>query len=284
MTRQPTYFIAHGSPFWLVQPNDPAPQFLKKWGKELLAGPNRPKTLLIISAHWETNATVKVTTAPTHKLFYDYYNFPKKFYDIKYPAKGDPEVANETIALLKAAGFHAVPETERGLDHGVFTPLIYLFPKQEIPVVQLSLPITNDPAEYYKMGQALQPLRDRGVMIAGAGFLLHNLRLMMTRMNDGTKPDAPREPWASEFVEATEKAALKFTGESRRQEVMKLYKLKSYLTAHPSPEHFAPFVVAAGAGGEDPGKLIHSRWEAGVVNEDTFQFGGVEVVDNGQEL
>ncbi|KAJ3237492.1 hypothetical protein HDU78_004051 [Chytriomyces hyalinus] len=275
--RQPCYFIAHGSPMWLVKPHEPAPVYLKTvLGPQILNSSNKPSTLLIISAHWETESALRVTTAPKHNLLYDYYNFPSNFYDIKYPARGDPKVAQETIQLLKAAGFQVAEEKERGLDHGVFTPLIYMFPNQELPIVQLSLPITNNAADYYRMGEALQPLREKGVMIAGAGFLLHNLRLMMSKMQQtsmGRTVSETKEPWAEEFVTASERAVLEFRGQSRKEEVLKLVKLPSYRTAHPTPEHFAPLIVAAGAAGEDVGHLIHSRWEAGVVSEDTFRFG-----------
>ncbi|KAJ3072466.1 hypothetical protein HDU98_003542 [Podochytrium sp. JEL0797] len=273
--KQPAYFLAHGSPFWLVNKTDSGPTFLKSLGKQILSSPHPPKSMLIISAHWETNNGLRITTSAQHKLLYDYYGFPKEFYDVKYPAKGDPVMAEETARLLRTAGFKVTEEPTRGLDHGVFTPLIYLFPNQEIPIVQLSLPITNSTEEYYRMGEALKPLRDQGVMIVGSGFLLHNLRVMINGMHTAKSTD-PLLPWAKEFVEAAEKATLESTGSARKRNVLALFQLGSYHTAHPSPEHFAPFVVAAGVAGEDVGELIHKQWFGGFSSEDSFRFGSLK--------
>ncbi|KAJ1550209.1 hypothetical protein HK405_001147, partial [Cladochytrium tenue] len=126
--RLPAYFLAHGNPYWLVTPTESGPRFLSKLGRRILQWPAaaRPRAVLIVSAHWETSPGLRVTSVQKHKLLYDYYGFPDSFYDIQYPADGEPEVAAEASRLLSAAGFAVANETKRGLDHGAFTPLLYL--------------------------------------------------------------------------------------------------------------------------------------------------------------
>ncbi|KAI9335770.1 Extradiol ring-cleavage dioxygenase, class III enzyme, subunit B [Obelidium mucronatum] len=289
---QPTYFLAHGNPFWLVEKNGAGPTFLKKLGKQILSSPSPPTSVLIVSAHWETHDGVKVTTNETHSLLYDYYGFPKNFYDIKYPAKGDPAMAKETIELLKRAGFKAQPEADRGLDHGAFTLLLYMFPQQQLPIVQLSLPVTSSPTEYYRLGEALRPLRSQGVLILGAGYLLHNLRIMIPKMSQNPKETDPILPWAQEFINATRNAVLEKQGnggQRRRDAVVGLFGNEHFRMAHPTPEHFAPFVVAAGAGssggggggGDDTVELVHEYWFAGCESQDSYRFGSVPLGGGG---
>ena len=122
----PCYFIAHGSPLWIGEPNSKGPEFLKSLGKQILSLPQRPKSLIIISAHWETQPEIRISSADQHNLLYDYYGFPKHFYDVKYPAKGDPLIANKAKALLEKDGFVVENDHERGLDHGIFIPLMYM--------------------------------------------------------------------------------------------------------------------------------------------------------------
>ncbi|KAJ3416163.1 hypothetical protein HDV05_002808 [Chytridiales sp. JEL 0842] len=272
MIRQPTYFLAHGNPTWLGLPNASGPTFLKSLGKKLLSSPNRPKAVVIISAHWETQPHVKVTTVDKHSLLYDFYGFPKEYYEIKYPAVGHPEVAERAKRLLEAGGFKVADETKRGLDHGVFTPLLYMFPNQEIPVVAISLPITTDPIKYYQLGKSLSPMRNEGALIIGAGYITHNLGVFREK---GMSEQFTKkiDDWARSFVETVEEAVASTKGPQRLQALLATYKHPHYQKAHPTPEHYAPLLVAAGAGEEEEGKLIHSAWEFGCFTEDSFQFG-----------
>ncbi|KAJ3025781.1 UNVERIFIED_CONTAM: hypothetical protein HDU68_006688 [Siphonaria sp. JEL0065] len=275
-SKQPTYFLAHGNPLWLIEKTGAGPTFLKALGKQILKSPVPPKTILMVSAHWETSPAIRVTTTEKHTLLYDYYGFPKEFYNVKYPVEGDPVVANEAIELLKKAGFKVQAETERGLDHGAFTPLLYMFPNQELPVVQVSLPSTNKSEDYYRLGQALAPLRSQGVLIIGGGYLLHNLRLMIPKLTQNPQETDPKLPWAEDFVNATRKAVLENAGGSERKNaVLGLFKRESYFTAHPTPEHFAPLVVAAGAAADrdDKADLVHEYWLGGIEAQDSFRFG-----------
>ncbi|KAJ3333805.1 hypothetical protein HDU76_003282 [Blyttiomyces sp. JEL0837] len=273
--KQPSYFIAHGSPMWLGDPDQRGPKFLGKLGSKILKSENRPTSVIIISAHWETSPELRITTNEKHTLLFDYYGFPKEWYDINYPAVGEPAVAHQAKALLEMAGFKVAEEKKRGLDHGAFTPVLYMFPKQELPIVQLSLPETNKPESYYNLGRALAPLRSQGVLILGAGFIVHNLSVMRRQFAKGL--DAPVEPWAESFTKTVEDAVLLNTGEQRKQALLATFEHKDYAMSSPTPEHYAPVLVAAGAAHDDDeegkAELVHSGWELGVFTEDSFRFG-----------
>ncbi|KAI8834908.1 Extradiol ring-cleavage dioxygenase, class III enzyme, subunit B [Chytridium lagenaria] len=246
MVKQPTYFLCHGTPNWLVQPANPGPTFLNSLGAQILASPSLPRCILMVSAHWETKGEVRITGRAEHgKLLYDYYNFPKEYYDVEYPAK--------EIRRLRPR-----------------------FPKQEIPVVVVSLPVTNNPEDYFRLGDALKPLRDENVLIIGGGFLTHNLSEFRNQMMFVTGT-SPTEQWASGFIQAVEDAVLTPTNDQdRRKGLLNTFSHKFYTKSHPTPEHYAPLLVAAAAAGSDPAKLIHSSWEMGIFSEDSFVFGEVK--------
>ncbi|KAI9328045.1 putative 4,5-DOPA dioxygenase extradiol [Zopfochytrium polystomum] len=273
--RQPSYFLAHGNPSWLVSPELSGPQFLVALGKQILAAPVRPRAVVVVSAHWETAPELRVTTNAQHSLLYDYYNFPAHFYDVKYPAAGAPDVAAKASGLLNAAGFKVADETERGLDHGAFTILLYLFPNQEIPVIQLSLPDTTDPAAYLKMGRALAPLRDDNVLIVGGGIVTHNLGVFRQQRRTGEQATAPPQ-WANDFVAVVRGAVLGAkTAEERAAALLKTFEAPSYKMASPTPDHYAPLLVAAGAGLDDEPELINEGWDPMTFSfsDDSYRFG-----------
>ena len=181
--RMPAIFLAHGSPFQLV---DEA--WKGEWAGWARALP-RPKAILIISAHWEARPLTIGATA-TVPLVYDFSGFPASFYAWKYPAPGAPALAERVRALLGAQPIASAPT--RGLDHGAWVPLVAMYPQHDVPVLQVSLP-TEEPRALLAIGRALAPLRDEGALIVGSGFLTHNLRAVDLR------PDAPVAPWAHKF-------------------------------------------------------------------------------------
>ena len=137
--------------------------------------PERPKALLVVSAHWEEEEPT-VLSQPNPALLYDYYGFPPHTYELKWPAPGSPELAGRVRELLDGAGMPSRSNSERGFDHGVFIPLLLAFPKADIPTVQLSLRAGLDAKEHLAIGRALAPLRDEGVLIIGSGMSYHNMR------------------------------------------------------------------------------------------------------------
>ena len=150
----------------------------------------RPRALVVISGRWEEKV-VTIQNNPAPPLLYDYYGFPESTYQITFPAPGAPEIAARIAVLLKAAGIECTYDHARGFDHGVFIPLKVAFPKADVPIVQVSLLASMDPAEHIRLGQALAPLRDKGVLIIGSGMSYHNMRTLMSHMrgSNGRTPD-----------------------------------------------------------------------------------------------
>lgn len=225
----PSLFVAHGSPMLI----DDAP-----WNAALAgwaAGMPRPESILVISAHW-VNRPVTLSATRTLPLFYDFYGFPRKYYDIEYPAPGAPELAARVRKTLSAS-WTVADDPERGLDHGTYIPLLAMVPDADIPVLQMSIP-SMDPAELVALGRKLAPLRREGVLVMGSGFLTHNMRAIDLR------PDAQVPSWASEF-DAWVADAL------RRRDVDALLTYRErgpgVRVALPTHEHFVPVLVALGA-------------------------------------
>lgn len=257
--RIPAIFLSHGAP--PLADDDVWTQELASWSSSL----PRPTAILVISAHWEEDPlTVGATT--TVPLYYDFWGFPRRYYEVTYPAPGAPALAGEVRRLLTDAGYQAQDDPERGLDHGAYVPLVEMFPQADVPVLQISMP-TLDPQELYAIGQRLAPLRDQGVLIVGSGFSTHNLREMrMDRPADATPPSWSREfdDWLARQVESNEiDALLDF-----------IHKAPAAGIAHPRTEHFAPLFVTLGASvdqGEIGRTTVDGFWYG--LSKRSLQFG-----------
>ncbi len=204
----------------------------------------RPRTLLVVTAHWETNLPMFSGSAKP-AMIYDFGGFPEALYKIDYPALGAPEVAARAASLLKTAGITAAVDGCRGLDHGTWVPLLRMFPNADVPVVQLSVQPSLGAAHAYRVGEALSSLRDEGVLIIGSGHLTHNLRDWMaaTRSGVATTADYAREfqAWMFEQLNTNDVDALTHYRE----------RAPHATRAHPSEEHLLPLFVARGAAGVD---------------------------------
>jgi 4,5-DOPA dioxygenase extradiol len=165
--RMPVLFLGHGSPMNAIEDNTYS-QSWRRLGHTL----PRPRAILCVSAHWQSeHVAVTANTAP--ETIHDFYGFPQALFDVTYKAPGDPALAQRVADLL-------VPEAvaldhARGLDHGVWGLLAVMYPRADIPVVQLSMPMSDTPAAHYARAEALRPLRDEGVLILGSGNIVHNL-------------------------------------------------------------------------------------------------------------
>lgn len=176
-TRQPILFVSHGGgPLPLME--DASHQEMLEVFAELRSGLTVPKAVLLISAHWE-ESEFTLTGSASPGMIYDYYGFPPETYHYQYPAPGAPELAMEVRALLQAEQLTAHLDFHRGFDHGMFVPMMLLFPEADIPVVQLSLKKGLDAHAHLKLGEALAALRDQGIMLIGSGYSFHNLSAMM---------------------------------------------------------------------------------------------------------
>jgi len=195
--RSPALFVSHGSPMIAIE-DDP-------WGRALggfAARLPRPRAAVVVSGHFEEREPVRVTASAAPETIHDFYGFPDALYRIRYPAPGDPALARRVAALLGGAGFAAELDPSRGLDHGAWVPLRFLYPDATVPVVQVSQPAPRSPETMLALGAALAPLRDDGVALVGTGGVVHNLRRIdPTDRQISTTVAADREgydlePWA----------------------------------------------------------------------------------------
>lgn len=265
--RQPALFLPHGGGpcffmDWTWGPADTwhaTQRFLEGIASTL---PVPPTALLVISGHWEEPAFT-ASAAPKPELIFDYSGFPEPTYRLTWPAPGDPELAARVRNLLQQAGLPTGPDTQRGFDHGVFVPLKVAFPEATIPVVTLSLASSLDPRLHLAAGRALAPLRDEGVLMIGSGMSFHNLRGYF-------RPETPERARAFDrwLTSAIESPA------SERDALLADWRNAPHAAyAHPREEHLIPLLVAAGAGGNAPGKRIFSDEPMGAAIS-AFRFDG----------
>jgi 4,5-DOPA dioxygenase extradiol len=170
-TKLPALFVGHGSPTNAIEDNE----FSQAWADMGKALP-RPRAILCISAHWETAGT-QVTAMEQPKTIYDFYGFPQPLYEIRYPAPGSPSLAHLVQNSVRKTGIRL--DSEWGLDHGAWSVLHRMFPEADIPVVQLSLDRSREPAYHYALAKELRPLRNKGVLVIGSGNIVHNLRTVV---------------------------------------------------------------------------------------------------------
>ena len=252
----PTVFLSHGSPMHALDPGAAG----KAWAKLGRALP-RPRALLIASAHWETNLPL-LTSGRDPETIHDFSGFPEPLYQLRYPVPGAPSVAERALGLLKEAGFTAATNGCRGLDHGAWSPLLYMYPDADVPVVQLSLQTALGPRHHIALGRALAPLAREGILVIGSGHMTHNLR---ERRGEAAKPLA----YAREFQEWVD-AAIR----ARDLDALADYRAQAphAARAHPSEEHFLPLFVALGAADESyrPERL-YDGIESGVLAMDAYR-------------
>jgi aromatic ring-opening dioxygenase catalytic subunit (LigB family) len=272
MSRLPTLFIPHGGGPCFFMNWDP-PDTWHRMAEYLRRVPSdvgvRPRALVVISGHWEEKVvTIQNNSAPP--LLYDYYGFPESTYQITFPAPGAPEIAARISELLKAANIECTYDHAHGFDHGVFIPLKVAFPSADVPIVQVSLLASMDPAEHIRLGQALAPLRDEGVLIIGSGMSYHNMRTFMSHMrgSNGRAPDVGSQ----RFDDWLEKVLTRTTPNERVAGLTHWDKAPAARNAHPREEHLLPLHVAVGAAGNDPGRRVLKDVVMGAF-ESAFQFG-----------
>ena len=258
MNRHPTLFVSHGAPTWAVEPGI-AGSLLRQVGEAL----PRPTAVLVVSPHWMTHG-VAVCTAAQPRTIHDFGGFPEALYRLQYPAPGHPQLARVAADTLSAAGLPASLDERRGLDHGAWVPLLHLYPAADVPVFQVSMPATLDAPSAWRMGEALAPLSEQGVLVVGSGSLTHNLY----ELQPGATRDAP---YAVEFVDWV-RDAVRSRDHDRLRETLE--RAPHAARAHPTPEHFLPLLVAAAAAGRDaPVRVLDGGMTYGVISMESYLFG-----------
>lgn len=252
--RLPTYYIPHGGgPCFFMDWDYPTPNpwtELATWLSGLAASIDAaPRAVLVVSGHWESEP-VALNVQARPPLLYDYYGFPEHTYRLQYPAPGAPEVAAEVRELLSAAGIPTREERRRGLDHGVFVPFKLIYPRADMPMLQLSLRQGLDPTAHLALGAALAPLRSRGVLIVGSGMSFHNLGIRSI--------DNVRIPPSEQFDAWLAQAVCDGDARERNERLARWTEAPAARFAHPREEHLMPLMVAAGAAGEDRGARVFS--------------------------
>lgn len=245
----PVLYLGHGAP--ILVDDAQWPNQLRDWGKNLPT----PTAILMVSAHWEQGPVTLGASEHQVPLVYDFYGFPRRYYQTTYPAPVAPDLAKRVERLLTEKG-QPVRHEDRGLDHGAYVPLLEMYPKADVPVLQVSMPSLR-PQDLFELGKTLAPLRDEGILIIGSGFTTHNMRAADLAGPVDAPPVAPLaefDQWAAEAM--------------KNQDVDTLLNYRRTAPApqiaHPWPDHWMPIYLALGAaaadGSLDNHEVITGTW------------------------
>jgi 4,5-DOPA dioxygenase extradiol len=235
MPRLPTIFLSHGSPMHALDPGGAG----SAW-RAIAAGLPRPRAVLVASAHWETSLPM-LSGRERHDTIHDFSGFPAPLYQLRYDAPGDPALAQQAAGLLREAGYTPAVNSCGGLDHGAWVPLRWMYPEVDVPVVQVSVQTMLGTEHHLRIGEALAPLAEQGVLVVGSGHVTHNLRDWMHHRRDPQPLDYVTRfaDWLHEQLVAGDREAL-LAYRDRAPDATR---------AHPTEEHFLPLFVALGAAG-----------------------------------
>lgn len=253
----PSLFISHGSPMLALEPGESGPALAR-----LASTLPRPKAIVMVSAHWESNELL-VNGNPQPETWHDFGGFPPELFAVQYPASGMPVLTHRVLELLADADLPARMNTQRPFDHGVWVPLSLMYPQADIPIVQVSLPTRMGPALQTKVGQALNRLREENVLLIGSGSITHNLREL-----DWHAGPESITPWALAFrdwmVEKLAADDLEALHDYRNQ-------APHAVRNHPTDEHLLPLYFARAAGGKF--SIEHQGFTMGALGMDIYRFG-----------
>jgi len=263
----PPLFISHGSPMTALEPRE-AGAFMQRLGPALERLCGRPRAILAVSAHTLRREPV-LLAASRHEAVYDFGGFDPRLHTLRYDAPGAPALAQTVAVRLREAGLPVHLFDESGLDHGIWTPLRYMFPEADIPVLPLGWPPHWSPTQLLALGRALAPLAGEGVLVMGSGSLTHNLQRVFAggRMT----VDRPATPESTAF-----RAWFEARAAARDWDALADYRSRAphAVLMHPTDEHLLPWFVAAGAGGEqDAARRIHASLTFGDLAMDAYAFG-----------
>ncbi|HMT42407.1 MAG TPA: class III extradiol ring-cleavage dioxygenase [Sphingorhabdus sp.] len=262
MTRQPALFVSHGAPTIVID-DTPARHFLAGLAGEL---PTRPDAIVMISAHHD-EPLASITSAEQPGTIHDFGSFPDALYRMRYPAPGSPELAQRIARMLDDADIANRLDPERGFDHGTWTPLMLAWPNADIPVVQVSINSRATPDYHYRLGLALEALRDNNVLVIGSGAITHNLYAFF---RGGYAADAPTQPWVTDFLGWLDRQLMA----GGHDAVLGAIGHAPHGTDnHPTMDHILPLFAALGAGGlEGKATKLYASVEYGVLAMDAWRF------------
>jgi aromatic ring-opening dioxygenase catalytic subunit (LigB family) len=263
--KMPVYFLSHGGGPWPFV--DSMRQQYARTEQALRALPERlpatPKAVLVVTAHWEA-AEFSVSSAERPPMLYDYGGFPANTYQVQYAAPGSPALAARVVALLTENGMPVRQDASRGFDHGTFVPLSLIYPEANVPVVMLSIKASYDPAEHIRLGKALQPLRDEGVLIIGSGLNYHNMRGF----------GRPESTAVAEAFDAYLNRAIGQPSADVRDAMLADWEsAPGARLSHPHEDHLLPLMVVAGAAGNDAGHQVLAETVMQIPMA-SYEFGG----------
>jgi 4,5-DOPA dioxygenase extradiol len=254
----PAAFVGHGSPMNALEHN----RYTGAWSS-LAASMPKPKAVLVVSAHWYVNITA-VTAMTVPRTIHDFYGFPKELFAVQYPAPGDPDVAQRIVDVVEPT-YVGLDEDSWGIDHGTWSVLVHMFPKADVPVLQLSINAQLPFDYHFNLGAKLHELRSEGVFILGSGNVVHNLRLIDWQLaGQGT-------PWAHRFDDAVRSimtADPSTLGASA--------ELRDYALAVPTPDHFLPLAYLAGlaSAASSPTRTLIDGYEMGSLSMTAYELAG----------
>jgi 4,5-DOPA dioxygenase extradiol len=228
----PVLFLGHGSPMNALEENE----FVNGFRNIALTLP-KPNAILCISAHWFTNGTM-VTAMEMPRTIHDFGGFPQELYDVEYPAKGSPQLANETKTLL--APTSVALDEKWGLDHGAWTVIKHLYPKADVPVIQMSIDYTKPASYHYELAKKLTALRSKGILIIGSGNIIHNLGL-------ADFPNFNKDNYGYDWAIEAQSTINKHLTDGNFQPLIDYTKQgKSFNLAIPTPDHYLPLIYTLG--------------------------------------
>ena len=253
MTERATIlFIPHGGgPLPLL--DEPHHADLNRFLRAYPAGIDRPDAIVVVSAHWE-EAEIAITAAEAPPLLFDYYGFPPETYQYEYPAPGNPALAARLQQLLQRGGIEARLDAERGFDHGLFVPLLLMYPEAEIPCVQISLSASLDAALHVRIGKALAELKRENLLVLGSGFSFHNMQALTSKRDDAI--DARNQAFEDWLRQTCTDSKLSEAERERRLADWPAAPHARY--CHPREEHLLPLQVCYGIG-QAPARLVFQQ-------------------------
>jgi 4,5-DOPA dioxygenase extradiol len=259
MARLPTLFLSHGSPLHALDPGGAG----QAW-QALAAGLPRPRAVLMVSAHWETELPM-LTGGERHRTIHDFSGFPAPLYELRYDAPGAPALAQRLAGTLREAGHSTSINGCRGLDHGAWVPLRWLYGHADVPVIQLSVQPSLGTEHHLRVGDALSWLADENVLVIGSGHVTHNLRDWSMHRGESAPLPYVQEfsDWLHAHLAAGDREALLGYRE----------RAPAAIRAHPSEEHFLPLFTSLGAAGRGArAERVHSGIEGAALSMDAYRF------------